>query len=98
MRSWGYEVTWESGDGDQDTPAAPQSYRQSIIDQDNAPVLGVILNFCMDTVCVTLQSDENGMIDFDGEQDAYHIQLLKVPEGCDFDPDFDLNTDRAYGE
>lgn len=38
------------------------------------------------------------MIDFDEARDAYHIQLLKVPKGYSFDPDFELNLDHGYGE
>ncbi len=30
--------------------------------------------------------------------DAYHIQLLKTPEGYSFDSAFELYTDRTYGE
>ena len=54
MRSWGYDITWDPDDANHETLAAPQSYRLSIVDQDNVPLSGVILNFCMDTTCTTL--------------------------------------------
>ena len=55
-------------------------------------------NFCTDTACSLTQSDENGIISFDGAPDVYHIQLLKAPEGYSFDSGFELYTERTYGE
>ena len=57
-----------------------------------------MLNFCTDTACVLLKSDENGLIIFEGAPDTYHVQLLKAPEGYSFDPGFELYTPKAYGE
>jgi hypothetical protein len=44
------------------------------------------------------QSDENGVITFDGAPENYHVQILKVPEGYSFDRSFELYTGAAYGE
>ena len=43
-------------------------------------------------------SDETGTIRFTGAPDAYHVQLFRAPEGYSFDPGYELNTGRAYGE
>jgi len=98
MRSVGYDVTWEYDDGDWEEPPQPQVYLLHVVDQDGAPVPDVAVNFCTDTTCTMLQSDESGTISFDGKPDAYHIQVLSAPEDYSFDPDYELTTGRAYGE
>ena len=98
MRSWGYDVTWEYGDYAGPETALPQAYLLHIVDQDGAPVPGVMLNFCTDAACIPRKSDASGTVTFDGAPDVYHVQLLKAPEGYGFDPDFEFYTGRAYGE
>ena len=98
MRSWGYDVSWEYGDYAWPETALPQSYLLHIVDQNGAPVPGVLVTFCTDTACVMKQSDEDGTVAFDGTPDVYHVQLIKAPDGYGFDPDFELYTDRTYGE
>ena len=51
------------------------------MDQDGAPVPGVMLNFCTDAACIPRKSDANGTVSFDGAPDVYHVQLIKAPEG-----------------
>jgi len=98
MRSLGYSITWEVADDVQEAPALTQSYCLNIVDQHNDPVSGVMVSFCTDTTCTMLQSDESGTINFESEPNDYHIQLLKVPEGYSFDPDFELSLDQGYGK
>ena len=69
-----------------------------MVDQDNHPVEEVTVNFCTDFACVPKESDENGLITFEGAPDVYHVQLTDVPEGYSFDESFELYTDSAYGE
>ena len=56
------------------------------------------VKFCTDTSCVLLQADENEVVSFDGAPDAYHVQLLKVPDGYSFDADFEMTVGDAYAE
>ncbi len=98
MCSWGYDATWEYGDYTSPGQEQTKAYILHIVDQDGEPVSGVMANFCTDTTCSLTQSDENGIISFDGAPDVYHIQLLKAPEGYSFDSDFELYTERTYGE
>ena len=98
MLSWGYEVTWEYADAQPAEEAATQAYILHIVDQYNEPVPGMKVNFCTDTTCMMLESDENGTISFSGAQDVYHVQLYRAPEGYSFDPGFELYTEPAYGE
>ena len=83
----------EPGEGE----SAPQAYVLRVTDQEGAPVPGVYVNFCTDAACTMKQSDENGDVVFGGEPGEYHVQLLKVPEGYSFDPEFELYTGPGYG-
>lgn len=76
----------------------PLAYVLHVFDQYGNPVPDMIVNFCTDQACAQTQSDENGIISFDGAEDNYHIQLLKAPEGYSFDPDFEFYTGKKYGQ
>lgn len=69
---------------------APRGYVLHVTDQAGQSVAGLYANFCTDTACTMLQSGEDGVITFDGAPDTYHVQLLRAPKGCRFDPDFQL--------
>ena len=98
MRVWGYKITWEYAESLPAEETAPQAYILHISDQDCAPVPGAMVKFYTDTTCILLKADENGIVSFDGAPDAYHVQLLKVPDGYSFDADFEMTTDAAYSE
>ena len=68
-----------------ETPADGVDYTLSFIDQDDAPVEGVIANVCDDTACTPMTSDADGLIQFTYPPFAYHIQVIKVPEGYEYD-------------
>ncbi len=99
QREWNVGVTWEYAE-EEDQPSAvqPEAYRLYVLDQYNQPVPGVMINFCTDVACRAEFSDENGLIAFTGEAADYHVQVLKVPEGYSYDPDFILQTGSAFGE
>ena len=98
MRDSGYDVTWEYSEDAQPEAAQKQAYLVHVADQDGLAVPGVMVNFCTDTACMPMQSDENGLITFSGAPDVYHIQLLRAPDGYSFDPAFEFYTDASYGE
>ena len=66
-------------------------------DQDGQPVAGCIINFCTDTACSTVVSDENGLAVFEGAPDEYHLQVLKVPEGYSYDTNHEFSAGRNGG-
>lgn len=72
-------------------------YGAYVIDQEGEAVPGVYVNYCTDTACLPCVSDENGLILFVGAPEAYHLQILKAPEGYSFDAAFEATTDPAGG-
>ena len=98
IRAQGFEVSWDYEDEEPEEAVPAEAYLLHMVDQNGEPVCGVYVNFCTDTACTMLVSDENGLITFDGEPDAYHVQILKAPDGYSFDSAFELYTDRVYGE
>jgi len=67
-------------------PPEAQGYTITFVDQFGAPVPGCIVNFCTDTLCTPVTSDENGVALFAGEPGVYHVQVLRVPQGYAVDP------------
>ncbi len=54
-------------------------------DQNGDPVPGVTANVCDDDSCIPMESDENGIVTFAFPGAAYHIQVIKVPDGYAYD-------------
>lgn len=71
------------------------AYAIKFTDPDGKPVSGVMANVCDDTACTMLTSDEEGLALFAGEEKAWSVQILKVPEGFVFvkDEKIPLNAD-----
>ena len=97
FRSWGATVSWQYEDLKTEKTAA-EAYILHMADQYGNPVPGVAANFCTDTACNMLVSDENGIISVSGEPTDYHVQLLKAPDGYSFDKGFEMQTGTAFGE
>ena len=91
------EWAWAEEPEEEDVPPA-EAYIVHVVDQNARPVAGVYANFCTDSACVLAQSDENGILRFDGPEENYHLQLIKAPEGYSFDAGFELYTGDSYSE
>ena len=72
---------------------ATAAYVVTVVDQNGDPVPGVYVNFCTSTTCNMATSDENGVINFEGPALAYHVDVLKMPEGYSFDKSSDIFTE-----
>ena len=95
------EITWEYAKPEKEgrlSANSDRTYTVYVLDQNRDPVPEVYLNFCTDTACVSAESDENGVIVFDGAPDVYHLQIVEVPDGYSYDESFELYTDRTYGD
>lgn len=57
------------------------------------PVAGVIVNFCTDTACTPVTTTDQGTAVFTGEPGAYHVQIVRVPEGWVLDGDAEWVTE-----
>ena len=100
MAADGLTLTWADYDGAADTAdaAGESAYTVLFTDQDGAPVPGCVVNFCTDTACVPVVADENGAAVFTGAPYAYHLQVIKVPEGYSFDTAQEFTADPNGGE
>ena len=76
---------------------AQDAYIVYIVDGDGNPVPGAALNFCTDTTCELAMADENGVVVFEGEPFAYHVAVLKLPEGYSLESDEEIYTQPLYG-
>ena len=94
----GNEVTWEYAETEEKKENAPQAYLIHVMDQDGKPVPEVTVNFCTDEACVPRESDENGLVTFEGKPYKYHVQIIDVPEGYSWDESFEMYTTPEYGE
>ena len=90
--------SWEYTETEQPAKSARMAYTVHVVDQEGEPVEEAAVNFCTDASCVPRESDQNGLITFNGMPAVYHIQLVDVPEGYSYDEDFEFYTDSVYGE
>ncbi len=67
------------------------------LDQNGDAVPGCIVNFCSDTMCTPVVADENGVARFTGAPFAYHLQVLRVPDGYSFDTAQEYYTEVSGG-
>ena len=54
---------------------------------------GVIVNFCTDSSCVPVTTDEEGTAVFTGDPYKYHVQIIKCPEGFEMPEESDWYTE-----
>ncbi len=62
---------------------AEPSYSVTVVDEAGNPVVGVMLQMCLDT-CVPGKTNENGVAEFFLEEADYKVSLLNMPEGYDY--------------
>lgn len=60
-------------------------YYLVFVDQNGDPVEGIMANICDDSACTPVESDANGIVSFAYPSFAYHIQVIKVPNGYEYD-------------
>ena len=69
-------------------------YTVVITDLENGEgIEGVIVNFCIDSTCVPVTTDEEGTAVFTGEPYKYHVQIIKCPEGYEMPEESDWYTE-----
>lgn len=65
-------------------------YSVTVSDQNGDPVPEAAVGFCLDTGCVPVETDENGVAAFTGAPGRYHIQVVDAPDGYDYPDDTDI--------
>ena len=63
------------------------TYTVTYVDQNGAPVPGVMCQVCDDSMCQVFVSDANGVCEFTLPANSYEIHTLKLPEGYEGDTD-----------
>lgn len=51
------------------------------------------MNFCTDSICVPVTTDEDGTAVFTGDPYKYHVQIIKCPEGFEMPEESDWYTE-----
>lgn len=91
-------LTWEYADAEEPAANTHEAYIVHVVDQDNNPVEGVMVNFCTDVACIPVESDEDGQITFSRAPDVYHVTIVDAPDGYSYDADYEMYTPRTYSE
>ncbi len=73
-------------------------YQLTFVDEDGNAVEGVMANVCDDTSCTLMTADADGVIAFTNVPFTYHIQVIKVPDGYEFDTSAEYYTTEDGGE
>ena len=84
-------------EGNDAIPEGSAMYTLVFADQNGDPVPGVIANVCDDDSCLPMTSDDNGVIGFVFPALAYHIQVIKAPDGYAFDTEAEYYTEANGG-
>ncbi|MBQ6645656.1 MAG: TlpA family protein disulfide reductase [Clostridia bacterium] len=89
-------------DGFPETPpeaAKDAAITVRFVDQSGKSVPGCIVNFCTDSACTPVFADENGVAVYalDGKADTYHLQVIRIPGGYEFDTSQEF-TVQAVGQ
>lgn len=66
-------------------PLGMSNYTLRYVDQNGDPVEGLIANICDDSACMPMFTNDQGKIFFQYPSFAYHIQVIRVPEGYEYD-------------
>ena len=69
------------------------TYTVAFVDQNGDAVPGCVVNFCTDEMCAISFADEGGVAVFTGAPYAYHLRIIRVPEGYEFDADREYRTE-----
>ena len=74
--------------------ASKCTYTVVVTSRENGEgIEGVIINFCTDSTCVPVTTDEEGTAVFTGEPYKYHVQMIKCPEGFEMPEETDWYTE-----
>ena len=74
----------------QEEQQAPQPADNLVVvlvtDGENAPIPGVMLELCDDSLCQMSTTDETGIAEYEAEPGSYTVHIVRAPEGWAEDP------------
>lgn len=80
--------TQPSGTTAPETTVAPTvndgklTYTVTVVDQNNNPVAGAVLQFCDDETCkLPVTTDDNGVVSQSYPESNYHVTVVELPAG-----------------
>ncbi len=90
----GLEPGWHLLDAGEAAAEAGEDVSCTVVftDQEGNPVPGCALTFCTDALCMPAVADETGTARFSGAPEVYHLQVIRVPEGYEYDAALDFYT------
>lgn len=96
----GQSLVWEYCDDSMaaQTASGDVTYTVTYVDQNGAPVSGVMCQVCDDSMCQVFVSDANGVCQFTLPAKGYEVHTLKVPEGYEGDTTTITNAPVQGGE
>ncbi len=69
------------------------TYTVSCRGLDGRGLAGVMINFCTETTCTPVSSGEDGNAVFTGAPEAYHVQIIRIPEGWELEGQAEWTTE-----
>ena len=77
--------------------APENAYNIYVIDQDEQPVEGAMVQFCTNDTCKMAKTDAFGLASFTDPEGIYDVHILKVPDGYEKNND-EFKTERTYSD
>ena len=74
------------------------TYTVRLVDQNGDPVPEAAVAFCLDTGCVPVETDENGVAVYSGASGRYHVRVVDAPDEYDYPDDTDTYLGPESGE
>ena len=87
-------IKTKEGSNQEDKP----TYTVRVVDQNGDPVPEAAVGFCLDTGCVPVETDENGIAVYSGAPARYHIKVVDAPDEYDYPDDTDFYLGPESGE
>lgn len=61
--------------------------------ENGEAIPGVVVNFCTDTSCSPVTTNDDGTAAFTGAPDRYHVQVIRMPDGWQLDGEAEWYTE-----
>ena len=74
------------------------TYTVHVVDQNGDPVPEAAVGFCVDTGCMPIEADENGVASYTGAPTRYHLKVVDAPDEYDYPDDTDIYIGPESGE